>query len=128
MLKEWQVRNGLLFFCRLWRKNEHKETRTGYKIRILGQKVQVRIHNLFGNRRMKMEKSYNNYPDICVSKKDLKANYFPSISIKTIERRLDESQKTKEFKDISFRTGQKVLINVRGFYLFLLHRERVRYI
>ena len=75
-----------------------------------------------------MEKSYNNYPDICVSKKDLKANYFPSISIKTIERRLDESQKTKEFKDISFRTGQKVLINVRGFYLFLLHRERVRYI
>lgn len=52
-----------------------------------------------------MEKSYNNYPDICVSKKDLKANYFPSISIKTIERRLDESQKTKEFKDISFRTG-----------------------
>lgn len=79
-------------------------------------------------RRMKMEKLYNNYPDICVSKKDLKANYFPSISIKTIERRLDESQKTKEFKDISFRTGQKVLINVRGFYLFLLHRERVRYI
>ena len=75
-----------------------------------------------------MEKLYNNYPDICVSKKDLKANYFPSISIKTIERRLDESQKTKEFKDISFRTGQKVLINVRGFYLFLLHRERVRYI
>ena len=75
-----------------------------------------------------MEKLYNNYPDICVSKKDLKANYFPSISIKTIERRLDESQKTKEFEDISFRTGQKVLINVRGFYLFLLHRERVRYI
>lgn len=75
-----------------------------------------------------MEKLYNNYPDICVSKKDLKANYFSSISIKTIERRLDESQKTKEFKDISFRTGQKVLINVRGFYLFLLHRERVRYI
>ena len=109
-------------------KSEHKETRRGYKIRILGQKVQPGIQNLFGNRRMKMEKSYNNYPDICVSKKDLKANYFPSISIKTIERRLDESQKTKEFKDISFRTGQKVLINVRGFYLFLLHRERVRYI
>ena len=115
-------------FCRFMRKNEHKETRIGYKIRILGQKVQARIQDLFGNRRMKMEKSYNNYPDICVSKKDLKANYFPSISIKTIERRLDESQKTKEFKDISFRTGQKVLINVRGFYLFLLHRERVRYI
>lgn len=116
------------FFVVLWRKNEYKETRIGYKIRILGQKVQPGIQNLFGNRRMKMEKSYNNYPDICVSKKDLKANYFPSISIKTIERRLDESQKTKEFKDISFRTGQKVLINVRGFYLFLLHRERVRYI
>lgn len=116
------------FFVVLWRKNEHKETRIGYKIRILGQNVQPGIQNLFGNRRMKMEKSYNNYPDICVSKKDLKANYFPSISIKTIERRLDESQKTKEFKDISFRTGQKVLINVRGFYLFLLHRERVRYI
>lgn len=109
-------------------KSEHKETRIGYKIRILGQKVQPGIRDLFGNRRIKMEKSYNNYPDICVSKKDLKANYFPSISIKTIERRLDESQKTKEFKDISFRTGQKVLINVRGFYLFLLHRERVRYI
>ena len=121
--QEW-----LAVFCRLWRKNEHKETRIGYKIRILGQKVQLGIQNLFGNRRIKMEKSYNNYPDICVSKKDLKANYFPSISIKTIERRLDESQKTKEFKDISFRTGQKVLINVRGFYLFLLHRERVRYI
>ena len=75
-----------------------------------------------------MEKFVNNYPDIFVSKKDLKANYFSSICIKTIERRLDESHKTKEFKDISFRTGQKVLINVRGFYLFLLHRERVRYI
>lgn len=110
------------------KKSEHKETMVGYKIRILGQKVQPGIQNLFGNRKMKMEKSYNNYPDICVSKKDLKANYFPSISIKTIERRLDESQKTKEFKDISFKTGQKVLINVRGFYLFLLHRERVRYI
>ena len=109
-------------------KSEHKETRTLVKIRILGQKVQARVKVLFGNRRLKMEKLYNNYPDICVSKKDLKANYFPSISIKTIERRLDESQKTKEFKDISFRTGQKVLINVRGFYLFLLHRERVRYI
>ncbi|WP_000168132.1 hypothetical protein [Streptococcus oralis] len=121
--QEW-----LAIFYRFMRKNEHKETRIGYKIRILGQKVQPGIQNLFGNRRMKMEKSYNNYPDICVSKKDLKANYFPSISIKTIERRLDESQKTKEFKDISFRTGQKVLINVRGFYLFLLHRERVRYI
>lgn len=49
MLKEWQVRNGLLFFCRLWRKNEHKETRIGYKIRILGQKVQPGTQNLFGN-------------------------------------------------------------------------------
>ena len=37
------------FFVVLWRKNEHKETRIGYKIRILGQKVQVRIQNLFGN-------------------------------------------------------------------------------
>ena len=49
MLKEWQVRNGLLFFVVLWRKNEHKEIRIGYKIRILGQKVQPGIQNLFGN-------------------------------------------------------------------------------
>ena len=117
-----------MFFCFFIENSEHEETKIGYKIRILGQKVPPGIQSLFGNRRIKMEKLYNNYPDICVSKRDLKANYFPSISIKTIERRLDESQKTKEFKDISFRTGQKVLINVRGFYLFLLHRERVRYI
>ena len=39
----------LAFFCRLWRKNEHKETRVGYKIRILGQNVQPGIQNLFGN-------------------------------------------------------------------------------
>ena len=45
----WQVRNGLLFFVVLWRKNEHKETRIGYKIRILGQKVQPGIQNLFVN-------------------------------------------------------------------------------
>ena len=37
------------FFVVLWRKNEHKETRIGYKIRILGQNVQARIQNLFGN-------------------------------------------------------------------------------
>ena len=28
-----------------------------------------------------MEELYNNFPDICVSKKDLKANYFPSSRI-----------------------------------------------
>ena len=30
-------------------RNEHKETRIGYKIRILGQNVQPGIQNLFGN-------------------------------------------------------------------------------
>ena len=50
MLKEWQVRNGLLFFCRFMeKKSEHKKTSMGYKIRILGQKVQPGIQNLFGN-------------------------------------------------------------------------------
>ena len=42
--QEW-----LAIFCRLWRKNEHKEIRIGYKIRILGQKVQPGIRDLFGN-------------------------------------------------------------------------------
>ena len=37
------------FFVVLWRKNEHKETKIGYKIRILGQNVQPGIQNLFGN-------------------------------------------------------------------------------
>ncbi|MGX7074478.1 hypothetical protein ACWOB6_08110 [Falseniella ignava] len=30
-------------------KGEHKETRIGYIIRVLGQKVQPGIQNLFGN-------------------------------------------------------------------------------
>ena len=37
------------FFVVLWRKNEHKETRIGFKIRVLGQNVQQGIQNLFGN-------------------------------------------------------------------------------
>ena len=41
------------FFVVYGEKNEHKETRMGYKIRILGQKVQPGIQNLFGNRRIK---------------------------------------------------------------------------
>lgn len=36
-------------FCRFMGKSEHKETRIGYKIRILGQNVQLGIQNLFGN-------------------------------------------------------------------------------
>lgn len=43
--QEWLA----VFFVVLWRKNEHKETRIGYKIRILGQNVQPGIQNLFGN-------------------------------------------------------------------------------
>ena len=39
------------FFVVLWRKSEHKEAEIGYKIRILGQKVQPGIRDLFGNRK-----------------------------------------------------------------------------
>lgn len=37
------------FFCRFMEKNEHKETRIGFKIRVLGQNLQPGIQNLFGN-------------------------------------------------------------------------------
>lgn len=48
MLKEWQVRNGLLFFCRFMEKKVNiKKTRIGYKIRILGQKIQPGIRIMF---------------------------------------------------------------------------------
>jgi len=37
------------FFLFFIENSEHKETRIRYKIRILGQKVQPGIQNLFGN-------------------------------------------------------------------------------
>lgn len=73
------------------------------------------------------EKVYNRFPDCMVSKKQLKEQWFPAISIKTIERRLEESKKVAKFKDISVGTGGKAMINVRGFYLFLLYKEKNKF-
>lgn len=70
---------------------------------------------------------YNNYPDRFVSKEQLKEEWFSAISIKTIERRLKEAKTIRKFRDISIGTGGKVMINVRGFYLFLLYKEQNKY-
>ncbi|EGP67271.1 hypothetical protein HMPREF9182_0559 [Streptococcus sp. oral taxon 056 str. F0418] len=70
---------------------------------------------------------YNNYPDKFVSKEQLKEEWFSAISIKTIERRLKEAKTIRKFRDISIGTGGKVMINVRGFYLFLLYKEKNKY-
>lgn len=70
---------------------------------------------------------YNNYPDRFVSKEQLKEEWFSAISIKTIERRLKEAKTIRKFRDISIGTGGKVMINVRGFYLFLLYKEKNKY-
>ena len=70
---------------------------------------------------------YNNYPDKFVSKEQLKKEWFSAISIKTIERRLKEAKTIRKFRDISIGTGGKVMINVRGFYLFLLYKEKNKY-
>lgn len=71
--------------------------------------------------------TYNNYPDCLVSKKQLQEIWFPAISIKTIERRVKEAKAIRKFKNISIGTGGKMMINVRGFYLFLLYKEQNKY-
>ena len=76
---------------------------------------------------MEVQELYNNYPDKFVSKKQLKEGWFSAISIKTIERRLEESRANRKFHHISIGTGGKVMINVRGFYLFLLYKEKNKF-
>ena len=76
---------------------------------------------------MEAQELYNNYPDKFVSKKQLKEGWFSAISIKTIERRLEESRAIRKFRNISIGTGGKVMINVRGFYLFLLYKEKNKF-
>ena len=76
---------------------------------------------------MEGQEVYNNYPDKFVSKKQLKEGWFSAISIKTIERRLEESRAIRKFRNISIGTGGKVMINVRGFYLFLLYKEKNKF-
>ena len=73
-----------------------------------------------------MEK-FNEYPDQCVSKLQLKEWYFPALSIRTIERRISEAREVKKFKDIAIGTGGKTMINVRAFYLFLRYKEKQKF-
>ena len=54
---------------------------------------------------MEVQELYNNYPDKFVSKKQLKEGWFSAISIKTIERRLEESRAIRKFRNISIGTG-----------------------
>ena len=73
------------------------------------------------------EKLYNNYPDKFVSKAELKDGWFSAISMTTIQRRLKEARSVRKYKDIVISTGGKLMVNVRGFYLFLLYLERNKF-
>ena len=66
----------------------------------------------------KKEKNYHNYPDKSVVKTEL-LSYFP-MSTATLSRRLRVMRTYKQFRDVEIRSGGKLLINVRGFFEFLL--------
>lgn len=70
------------------------------------------------------QKEFNNYPDQCVSKAQLKVLYFPALSIWMIERRIKEAEEIRKFKGMSIGTGGKLIINIRAFYLFLRYKEK----
>lgn len=72
------------------------------------------------------ENNYHNYPDKNVTKKELRESWFP-MSSATCDRRLQEAKKIRKFKDIQLKTGANVLVNVRGFYEFLVYRENNRF-
>lgn len=71
-------------------------------------------------------KDYHNYPDKNVTKKELCEHFFP-MSQATLNRRLKEAEAIKTFRDIQISTGGKVLINVKGFYLFLDYRQKNKF-
>ncbi|MFU2195074.1 hypothetical protein [Streptococcus pneumoniae] len=73
------------------------------------------------------DKIYNNFPDKFVSKQQLVDNYFPVISIQTVQRRIKETYSIKQFRDISIGTGGKMMINVRGFFCYLKYKEKQKY-
>jgi len=104
--QEW-----LAVFCRLWRKNEHKETRVGYKIRILGQNVQARIRDLFGNRRIKMENKI---------KHENLINENESIFLGRLWKKYKDMQDEEEIcpQDLvnSF-VDEKAKVDIKGIYL-----------
>lgn len=68
------------------------------------------------------EKQYHNYPDKCVTKSDL-MGYFP-MSTATLSRRLKKMRQYRQFRDVELSLGGKLLINVKGFYLFLKFLEK----
>lgn len=73
------------------------------------------------------EKIYNQFPDKFVSKQQLVDDFFPAISIQTVQRRVKETYLIQKFKDISIGTGGKMMINVRGFYEFLRYKEKNKF-
>lgn len=72
------------------------------------------------------EKNYHNYPDKNVTKKELCETWFP-MSQTTLNRRLKELASIKKFRDVVVSTGGKLLINVKGFYLFLDYRQNNKF-
>lgn len=69
---------------------------------------------------------YHNYPDKCVSKKELRTVWFP-MSVATLERRIKEIRELKKFKDVLLVCGGKIFVNVQGFYQFLRYKEKMRF-
>lgn len=68
---------------------------------------------------------YNKYPDKFVTKKDLIADYFP-MSTATLSRRLKVMRQYRQFRTVELTSAGSLLINVRGFYGFLLFIEDKR--
>lgn len=68
---------------------------------------------------------YNKYPDKFVTKKDLIAYYFP-MSTATLSRRLKVMRQYRQFRTVELTSAGSLLINVRGFYSFLLFIENKR--
>lgn len=44
-----------------------------------------------------------------------------------MEERFEDSKKVIDFKEISIGTGGKIMINVNGFYQFLLYKEKLKF-
>ena len=71
------------------------------------------------------EVRYHSYPDVNVTKDVLIEEHFP-MSTATLNRRLRVMRGYRQFRSVEIRSAGKILINVRGFFMFLEFLDKKR--